>query len=128
MSKATLWIANEYFRRWEWMFQFKDTVSFITQCYYQNYVDSVSFNAVDVTVLIRPDTRSFCFHPPPSLALEFFLTQTFDTDFGVLNFLNTNFNSGTPKFPISSESDSWLGLKLRFQNVYVYYFFFFKNV
>ena len=51
-------------------------------------VDSVSFNAVDVSVLIQPNTPSCFFHPPPSLALDFFPTQTSDSDFGVLNFFS----------------------------------------
>ena len=34
------------------MIQFIDTGVLITKCYYMNTVDSVSFNAVDVTVLI----------------------------------------------------------------------------
>ena len=68
------------------MIHFKDTGqyyfnqlqigSLISKCYYIISVDSVSFNAVDVTVSIRPNTRNSFFDPPPSLALDVFQIRT----------------------------------------------------
>ena len=55
----------------------------IPKYYYIMSVDYVSFNAVDITDLIRPNTGNSFFHPPPSLALDFLTTQTSDSDFDV---------------------------------------------
>ena len=84
--------------------------------------DSVSFNAVDITVLIRPNTRNSFFHPPQSLALDFLSTQTSDYNFDVPIFFKTNLNSGSSNFPTSSESRLFTE-SLRLRNVCVYYFF-----
>ena len=53
----------------------------------------------------------------------FFTNSDFWLRLWCLNIFNTKFNSGTPYFPTSSESDSWQRLHLRFQNFWVYYFF-----
>ena len=54
-----------------------------------NNLFQANFNAVDVTVLIRPNTQKSFFHLPTSPALDFLPKLTSDSDCGVFSTLTS---------------------------------------